>query len=147
MQSMRDKVERWLTHQNYSFKLLKTDENSFHFLIKHASTSGAPVEIFEPKSQPNVLVVGAKANLKNNQIARYLRFSEEEKKKFEKKIEDFCYSIKAVHRFLEEDGKRKVGVYIVLENQDEVNHEILFETIDKAAEMHEKTSQFLLKAF
>ena len=102
---------------------------------------------FEPKSQPNVIVVGAKANLKNNQIARYLGYSEEEKKKFEKKIEDFCYSIQAVHRFLEEDGKRKVGVYIVIENKDEITHESLFETIDKAAEMHEKTSRFLLKAF
>lgn len=147
MQSMHDKIERWLIHQNYSFKELDNDENAFHFLIKHAGETGAPVEIFEPKSQPNVLVVGAKANLKNNQIARYLRFSEDEKQKFEKKIGDFCYSIKAVHRFLEEDGKRKVGVYIVIENKDETNQEILFETIDRVAEMHEKTSKFLLKAF
>ena len=144
---MRDKVERWLTHQNYSFKELESQENTFHFLIKHAGDTGAPVEIFEPKSQQNILVIGAKANLKNNQIARYLRYSDEEKKKFEKKIEDFCYSIQAVHRFLEEDGKRKVGVYIVIENKEDVTHESLFDTIDKVAEMHEKTSKFLLKAF
>ncbi len=144
---MYDKIERWLIHENFSFKELKTDENTFHFLIKHAGESGAPVEIFEPKSQPNVLVIGAKANMKNNQIARYLQLSKDEKEKFEKKIADFCYSIQAVHRFLEEDGKRKVGVYIVLEDQEKIDQQMVFDTIDKVAEMHEKTTKFLLKAF
>lgn len=144
---MYNKIERWLIHENYSFKELKNEENTFHFLIKHAGESGAPVEIFEPKAQPNVLVLGAKANLKNNQIARYLQLSQKEKEKFEKKIADFCYSIQAVHRFLEEDGKRKIGVYIVLENQEKIDQQTIFDTINKVAEMHEKTSKFILKAF
>lgn len=145
--SMHDKIERWLIHENYSFKELKTDENTFHFLIKHAGESGAPVEIFEPKSQSNVLVIGAKANLKNNQIARYLQLTEAEKEKFEKKIADFCYTIRAIHRFLEEDGKRKVGVYIVIENKEEVDQQRIYDNIDAVAEMHEKTAKFLLKVF
>ena len=144
---MHDKIERWLIHENYSFKELKTDENTFHFLIKHAGSSGAPVEIFEPKSQSNVLVIGAKANLKNNQIARYLQLTDEEKGKFEKKIADFCYNIKAVHRFLEEDGKRKVGVYIVIEDKETVDQQVIYDKIDAVSEMHEKTTKFLLKAF
>lgn len=145
--SMHDKIERWLIHENYSFKELKTDENTFHFLIKHAGESGAPVEIFEPKSQSNVLVIGAKANLRNNQIARYLQLTKVEKEKFEKKIADFCYTIRAIHRFLEEDGKRKVGVYIVIENKEEVNQQMIYDKIDAVSEMHEKTAKFLLKAF
>lgn len=144
---MHDKIERWLIHENYSFKELKEEENSYHFLIKHAGESGAPVEIFEPKSQESVLVVGAKANLKNSQIARYLKLSDSEKQNFEKKIGDYCYSIKAVHRFLEEDGKRKVGVYVVFENQEDVDQQIIFDAVDRVAEMHEKTAKFLLKAF
>ena len=144
---MHDKIERWLIHDNFSFKELKVEENTYHFLIKHAGESGAPVEVFEPKSQPNVLVIGAKTNLKNNQIARYLRLTTSEKEAFEKKIADFCYSIHAIHRFLEEDGKRKVGVYFVFEDQEQVDQQTLFEKINTVAKMHEKTANFLLKVF
>ena len=32
-----------------------------------------------------------------------------EQENFKQKIDDICYSIKAVHKFLDEDGKKKVG--------------------------------------
>ncbi|MDX1533702.1 MAG: DUF2299 family protein, partial [Nitrosopumilaceae archaeon] len=93
---LRDNVERWLTHENYKFKDVTTDEDSFRVLIKHTGSFGNNLEIFEPKNQPNVLVLGAKCPLKNNQNARYLRLSEAEQERFEKKVADYCYSIQAI---------------------------------------------------
>jgi hypothetical protein len=144
---IKDSVERWLIHESYSFESIKNPENSFHFLVKHAGRYGIPVEIFEPKSQPGVIVIGAKAIMKNNQIARYLGFNDEEKVKFEKKIVDFCDSIQAINRVMTEDGKKKVGVFVVLDSKENINQQMIFDAIDRVSEMHEKTARFLMKTF
>jgi hypothetical protein len=144
---MRDNVERWLIHDSHSFEFVKNPENSFHVLVKHAGEAGVPVEIFEPKKQPGILVIGSKVVMKNNQISRYLGFNPEEKEKFEKKVGDYCYSLQAIHKMIEEDGKQKIGVYVVLDDKVDINQQTLFEAVDRVAEMHEKTARFLLKTF
>ncbi len=144
---MRDNVERWLTHESHSFEFIKNPDNSFHVLVKHAGEAGVPIEIFEPKKQQGTIVIGSKVIMKNNQIARFLGFSPEEKKRFEKKVGDYCYSIQAVHKIIEEDGKQKVGVYVVLDNNMDINQQTLFDAINRVSEMHEKTARFLLKTF
>ena len=58
---MRDNVERWLIHESLSFNSLKSEENTFQILVKHAGQYGIPVDIFEPKAQSGILVVGAKS--------------------------------------------------------------------------------------
>ena len=144
---MRDNVERWLIHESHSFEFVKNPENSFHILVKHAGEAGVPVEIFEPKKQPGIIVVGSKVIMKNNQIVRYLRYTAEEKQRFEKKMADYCYSIQAIHKMLEEDGKQKIGVYVVLDDKVDLNQQTLFEAVNRVSEMNEKTSRFLLKTF
>ena len=147
MDSLRNKIERWLTHETYSFKEVSNKDNIFHFLIKHAGESGTPVDIFEPSSQPGILVIGCKTNMKNSQIVRYLNLSDTEKKKFEDKMGEFCKSIGAVFFFQAEDGIRKIGVYVVLDNKDSIDSTNVISAINKAAEMHDKTSKYLLKTF
>lgn len=144
---MRDNVERWLIHESHAFEFVKNPDNTFHILVKHAGEAGLPVEIFEPKKQPGIIVVGSKVVMKNNQISRYLGFSPEEKERFEKKVGDYCYSIQAIHKMLEEDGKQKIGVYVVLDNKVEINQQTLFEAVNRVSEMHDKTARFLLKTF
>ena len=85
--------------------------------------------------------------MKNNQIVRYLGYTPEEKQRFEKKMADYCYSIQAIHKMLEEDGKQKIGVYVVLDDKVELNQQTLFDAVNRVSEMNEKTSRFLLKTF
>jgi len=144
---MRDNVERWLIHDNYSFEFIKTPENRFHIVIKHAGTSGIPIEIFEPKGQPGIIVIGTKIIMKDNQIARHLTFSEDEKTKFEIKINEFCKSIQAINKIITEDGKQKVGVFVVLDDKENINQQTVFEAIERVSKMYEKTSRFLMKTF
>jgi uncharacterized protein YgbK (DUF1537 family) len=144
---MKDNVERWLIHESHSFELIKNPENSFQILIKHAGPYGIPVEIFEPKSQPGVIVIGTKVIMKNNQIARYLGFNDEEKAKFERKVAEFCNSIQAINRMITEDGKKKVGVFVVLDGKEPITQQIVFDAINRVSEMHEKTARFLMKTF
>ena len=144
---MRDNVERWLIHEGLSFDETKNPENSFQILVKHAGQYGIPIDIFEPKTQEGILVVGAKVVMKNNQIARYLRFNTDEKERFEKKVSDFCYSIQAINKHINEDGKQKVGVYVVLDDKENINQQTVFDAMDRVSDMHEKTSRFLMKTF
>jgi len=145
--SQLDNVERWLIHENFDFKEIKSPENNFHISIKHLGGFGNIVDVFQPKKQANVVVIGTKASLKNNQNARYLKFSQDEKDNFEKKVATFCNSIHAVHKLLSEDGKRKIGVYIVLDKQELFNQESLIDSIMKVTEMGDKTAHFLMKTF
>lgn len=144
---MRDSVERWIIHEGLSFEEIKNPENIFQILVKHASKYDVSVEIFEPKKQPGILVIGSKIVMKNNQIERYLGFSAEEKEKFEKKVNDFCYSIQAINKIITEDGKQKVAVYVVMDDKENINQQTMLEAIDSVSEKHDKTSRFLMKTF
>ena len=147
MSRMRDNVERWLIHESLSFNSVKSEENSFQILVKHAGRYGIPVDIFEPKAQSGILVVGAKVEMKNNQIIRYRGFTDEEKSKFSEKLSDFCNSIEVISKIITEDGKQKVAVYVVLDDKENINQQTMFDAIDRISEKHEKTSRFLLKTF
>ncbi len=144
---MRDNVERWIIHEGLSFEEIKNPENNFQILVKHAGQSGIPIDVFEPKGQPGILVIGAKVVMKNNQIARYLEFNPEEKEKFEKKVNDYCYSIQVINKIIAEDGKQKVGVYVVMDDKENINQQTMLEAIDSVSEKYDKTTRFLLKTF
>lgn len=144
---IRDNIERWLIHEDLSFEEMKNSENSFHILVKHAGQYGIPTEIFEPKAQPGILVIGAKVIMKNNQIARYLGFNDDEKARFANKVSNFCNSIQAVNKIIVEDGKQKIGVYVVLDDKENINQQTVFDAINRTSEMYEKTAKFLMKTF
>ncbi len=144
---MRDNVERWLIHEGLSFEDIKNPENTFQILVKHAGKYGIPTEIFEPKSQPGVIVIGAKVIMKDNQISRYLGFTEDEKEKFERRVAEYCNSIQAINRIVTEDGKQKVGIFVVLDDKENINQQTVLDAMNRVSELHEKTSRFLMKTF
>jgi len=144
---MRDNMERWLIHEGHKFEEVKNPDNSFQILVKHAGQYDIPVEIFEPKAQSGIIVIGAKVVMKTKQISRYLGFTEAEKKRFETRVLDFCNSIQAISKVITEDGKQKIGVYVVLDDKENINQQSVFNAIDSVSEMHEKTSRFLMKTF
>ena len=147
MNNLYENVQRWLIQENYSFNEAKTEEDNFKIIIKNADAFSNNLEIFEPKQQTNILVIGTKIPLKNNQMMRFLKLSEKEKENFEKKITDFCYSIKAINKYFDADGKIKVGVYIVLDKKEQLNQPSFTKTLARIMEISDKTSQFLYKAF
>ena len=146
MKNLHESVERWLVQENYSFNETKTEDN-FKIIIKNADAFSNNLEIFEPKQQASVLVIGVKIPLKSKQMIRYLKLNQKEKENFEKKITDFCYSIKAINKFFDEDGMKKVGVYVVLDKKEHLNQPNFMITLTKIIEVSEKTSQFLYKSF
>jgi Uncharacterized conserved protein (DUF2299) len=144
---MKDNIERWLIHESHSFEIIKNPINNFQILVKHAGQYGIPIDIFEPRSQLGVIVIGAMVIMKDNQIVRYLRFTDDEKDRFKKKIDAFCNSIQAINRIIVEDGKQKIGIFVVLDDINSINQQVLFEAINRVSEMYEKTAHFLMKTF
>ncbi len=147
MNNLHESVQRWLMHENYSFNEVKTEEDNFKITITDIGRDSGNLEIFEPKQQMNILVIGIKIQLKTNQTVRFLNLNEKEKENLEKKITDFCHSIKAVNKFFYEDGRKKVGVYIVLDKKEQLNQSVFMETLTKIMEMSDKTREFLWKVF
>ena len=129
------------------FKLSDTDDASFKMLIKNGDGLGNNIEVFEPKDQENILVIGVKVSFHHKLIRRFLELNEAEQEKIKTKIADFCYSIKAVHKFLDENGKKMVGIYIVLDKSEQLNQPFFNKTLEEITEMSEKTNRFLIKAF
>ena len=146
MSNLHDSVERWLVQDGYPVTETKTEDN-FKIIIKNIDAFSNDLEIFEPKQQANVLVIGVKIPLKGKQMIRYRQLNQKEKENFEKKITDFCYSIKAINKFFDEDGKKKVGVYIVLDKKEQLNQPSFTKTLTQIMVISDKTSQFLYKAF
>jgi len=147
MSRLRDNVERWLIHENYQFADIKSEDSNFKIIIKNTDGLGNDTEVFEPKNQENTLVIGIKIALKTKQLIRFRELNETEQENLKSKIDDFCYSIKAIHKFLDEDGKKMVGVYIVLDKQEQLNQEFFFKILQEITEMSEKTNRFLIKGF
>ena len=147
MVNLRDSVERWLIHENYPFKETKSKDSTFKILIKNGDGLGNDIEVFEPKQQQNILVIGVKVSFHHKLIRRFLELNESEQEKIKSKIADFCYSIKAVYKFLDEDGKKKAGVYIVLDKPEQLNQPFFLKTLQEITEISEKTNRFLIKAF
>ena len=146
MSRLRDSVERWLTHENYSYKESKSDD-IFKILIKNGDGLGNNIEVFEPNGQENILVIGVRLSFHHKLIRRFLELNESEQEKIKNKMADFCYSIKAVHKFLDENGKKMLGIYIVLDKPEHHNQPFFIKTLQEIVEMSEKTNRFLIKAF
>jgi hypothetical protein len=144
---LRNNVERWLIHENYSFKDVKSNEDSFRIRIKDVGSFNIPIEIFEPKVQPNVLVLGGKVFLRNPQTARYNKLTDSEQEKFKNSVKDFCDTILAIHKIFKEDGKVVIGIYLVLDKIERFTQENVLEALGKVTEMSEKTYQFINKTF
>ena len=87
------------------------------------------------------------AKIHAQSMMRYNQLNEKEKANFEKKMTDFCYSIQAINKFFDEDGMKKVGVYIVLDKKEQLNQPSFIATLPKIIEISEKTAQFLYKSF
>ena len=85
MNNLHESVQRWLMHENYSFNEIKTKEDNFKIIIKNIDAFSNNLEIFEPKQQSGVLVIGVKIPLKGKQMIRYNQFNQKEKENFEKK--------------------------------------------------------------
>lgn len=143
--SLRDDVERWLVHEGYSYRSAAGDDETFKLVIKHVGGFGSRAEIFEPKKQPGVLVIGTMTPLNNSQNARYLGLGQERQKEFDGRIAEYCRSIRAVHRMQTENGRKMIGTYIVLE--DQINHTTFSDSLQQAAQMGDMVTRYLIKTF
>jgi len=144
---LQDDIERWLTHENYSFAESREEGDVFRIVIKGLGTYRMPIEIFEPTKQPGVAVLGYKIFLQNRHTARFLKLNEGEQQKFKNTVGDFCASVGAINKIFREDGKVVVGVYLVLDNVERFTQQIIMDSISKVMEMGEKTNHFIIKTF
>ena len=76
-----------------------------------------------------------------------MRFTAEKREKIEKKVSDYCNSIQVINKIITEDGKQKVGVYVVMDDKENINQQTMLEAVESVSEKYDKTARFLLKTF
>ncbi len=144
---LRDSVERWLVHESYRFSQIQNDGNNFTLTVKHAGSFGNQIEVFSPRRQNVVLVVGSLVPLANRQNARYQKLNHAQRESIARKIGDYCHSIRAINRMMLEDGKMTVGAYAVLDDEEKLNQHDFADTMIRVAKMGDRMARFLLKTF
>ena len=81
MNNLHDSVERWLVQDGRSVTETKTEDN-FKIIIENIDAFSNNLEIFEPKEQAGVLVIGVKIPLKSKQMIRYRHIESKGTRKF-----------------------------------------------------------------
>ena len=140
---LRDDVERWTSHAGMRMTQVEDPDSTFHVMARLPGSGTPPVDVFEPAGQPGVMVVGTAVVLKSGQTGRYLRYNRAEKEAFEGRITGFCNSIRAVSRILTEDGRIKVGVYVVIDGGGPIRQGDFERAVEEVQLMHEKTTRFM----
>ena len=141
---LRDDIARWMTHMGLVSEDKADPADTFHIVTRD---TGLVIEIFAPNAQPGVLVVGSKVIAKTSQTWRYLNLSDAEKGIFKKRVSEYAGVIGAVSRSMMEDGKLKVGVYVVFDEGADLNQQVLADAMDRVTEMYAKMSAFLRRMF
>lgn len=133
--AIQNSVERWLVHESLRFRYAKSDTDTFRAVITSPGGPDDGTEVFEPKNQPGVIVIGRKCPLNAGQNARFLAMTGQEQSKVRSRISEYCDSIGAVHRFLEENGLNMVGVYTVIDATERQNQSDFSESLGDTARM------------
>ena len=142
-----ESVERWLIHASYRFYKLNNKEHHFTLIVTHTDAFNSVIEIFCPRQPTLALVIGILIPLKNNQNARYLSLNDAQKQSFEKKVTEYCTSIKAICRTRTENGRFIVGIYAVLDDKKSFNQLDFGNAMSEVIKMGDQVRRYIFKTF
>lgn len=145
---IQNNVERWLVHEGLRFKYQKPDnDHAFRVVI-----SGPPdvrdvdTEIFEPAGQPGVIVIGRRCPFGTGLNRRFLNMTASEQQRVRDRITEYCNSVGAVHRFLIDNGRNIVGVYIVIDSTDRQNQSDFSESLRHITSMSDQVKEHVRRS-
>ena len=145
---IQNNVERWLVHEGLRFKYQKPDhDHSFKVVI-----SGPPdvrdidTEIFEPAKQPDVIVVGRRCPFGTRLNQRFLNMTASEQQRVRERITEYCNYVGAVHRFLMDNGRSIVGVYVVIDSADRQNQSDFSESLRQITRISDQVKEHIRRA-
>ncbi len=142
----QDNVERWLVHAEFKFKYA-TDPSTemFKIMISSPDSYDEGTEVFEPRNQPGTIVIGKRRMLRSNANKRFFDMTPEEQNLVEQKISSYCDLLEAVHRFFIENGRKGVGVYIVLDPNRGYNQMDFLNSLERIIEMADRLAMYMKK--
>lgn len=144
---MQNNTERWLVHEGLRFRYEDSDTDQFKVIITgNADARDAGTEIFEPSKQPGIIVIGRKCPFGTEKNIRYSNMTESERQQIMGRISTYCNTIGAVHRFYTINGRRTVGVYIVLDSSNKINQSYFSDSLGQIVEMYDKVNNYLKRA-
>tara|TARA_B110001454_G_C12481836_1_gene334697 strand:- start:14 stop:490 length:477 start_codon:yes stop_codon:yes gene_type:complete len=135
-----DNVSRWLNQEEYTHIPEKNEDSVFR--IKVEDSSG--IHIFEPKKQKGVLVIELAINIPTKLDNLYKKYSDNEKKKLKKDMEENARQEEIELRFFSGAEGIKSNLYIVIDNKENLHFTFFKEQLDKITEVGDIIGQFLI---
>ncbi|MFZ8908759.1 MAG: DUF2299 family protein [Nitrosopumilaceae archaeon] len=94
---VRQRIEKWLHEENIAFNTINEPKHVFHLALEDVGPLKMGIEIFQEKRNLE-LVMGFMTFLSRDLTFRIYRFSQEEKEKFKRKVDDFLSTLRVDYR-------------------------------------------------
>ena len=126
-----DNVSRWLNQEEYTHIPEKNEDSVFR--IKVEDSSG--IHIFEPKKQKGVLVIELAINIPTKLDNLYKKYSDNEKKKLKKDMEENARQEEIELRFFSGAEGIKSNLYIVIDDEKNIQFEFFKKQLNRILEL------------
>jgi len=143
------RIEKWIAERNHSFAKINEPTHMFHFILKNLGPLKIPVEIFQEKEKPE-LIVGFMTFLSKELTFKIYRFSEGEKQEFKNKVDAFLSTLRVDHRTgirvscdIISDKGSYGAKYFLKAKSNSCDKELFYKMIDMVKETSVKSDQFL----
>lgn len=146
---LKNRIEKWLTEQKYSFTQINEPVYFFHFILREVGPFKITIDIFQ-KKENTYLIVGFMIFLTRILSEKINKFSSEQKDAFKRKVDDFLSTIKvdprlgyAVgHEIVSENGNYGAKYFVKIKTNDCTKEKFL-KILELVESTSEKSGKFL----
>jgi len=146
---LKNRIEKWLTEQKYSFTQINEPVYFFHFILREVGPFKITIDIFQ-KKENIYLIVGFMIFLTRKSSEKLSKFPSEQKDAFKRKVDDFLSTIRvdprlgyAVgHEIISENGNYGAKYFVKIKTKDCTKEKFL-KILELVESTSEKSGKFL----
>jgi len=146
---LKGRIEKWLEEEKISSSSIFEPNHLFHYLLKDIGPLKMNIELFQENNKDE-LVMGFMTFLSHELTFKIYKFSQDEKEKFKRQVDEFLSTLRVDYRLGVRVGyeiiseKGHYGAkYFVKSKIHDCDKEKFFEILDMVKETGEKSETFL----
>ena len=146
---LKERIEKWLTNENYDFTIVNEPTNYFHFMLNDVGPLKMAIEIFQENEKP-FLFIGFMTFLSKELMDKVIKMNESEKQNFKNKIDDFLATLRIDYREgfrvgyeLISDKGHYGAKYFLKSKVNDCTRDSFFKMLDNVKNAGKKADSFL----
>ena len=94
---LKERIEKWLTKENYDFTIINEPKNYFHFMLNDVGPLNMVIEVFQENKKP-FLIMGFLTFLSKELMYQIAKMNATQKQDLKNKVDDFLASLRVDYR-------------------------------------------------